>query len=213
MQRAEPPSARSSLQICDLVPAGGCNLVADLTGATVAPDEILRWRSEPAEPTPHHGLGRYPFRFNHPQTGLLLRASALERALPEADKTPHDRTLARLLTGSKGGSVPLVVDLRHILRPPLRIEGSGIETVVDRLGLHPRAMRRRPQRAGTSFGAIKDEIRQDPARDLLRLGGLSSSDISATLDDATLSAVVQAFRRWRGTSPGLWRAAGRVPQA
>jgi AraC-like DNA-binding protein len=39
--------------------------------------------------------------------------------------------------------------------------------------------------------------------DLQGLGGLSISSISATLCYATPSALVQAFRRWEGTSPGV----------
>lgn len=207
------PSAPVSPQIYDLVLAVGCNLVAELTGGAVAPEEILLSHSEPEDPTPYHRLGRCPVRFDQHQTGLLLRASTLDLALPEADKALYDRALSRLLAVPNGGPRPLVAHVRHILRPLLLMGHSGMEMVADRLGLHPRTMRRRLRREGTSFETIKDEVRQAAARDLLRLGGLSISDISGTLDYASPSAFVQAFRRWEATSPALWRKANRLRQA
>lgn len=207
------PAARVSRQIYDLVVTVGCNLIAELTGGAVAPDEILLSRSEPDDPAPYHRLGRCPVRFDQHQTGVLLRASTLDLALPEADRTLHDRALTRLLAAPEGGPLPLVAHVRHILRPLLLMGQAGMDQVAGRLGLHPRTMRRRLLREGTSFEVIKDEVRQAAARDLLRLGDLSISDISATLDYATPSAFVQAFRRWEAKSPGNWRKANRLSQA
>jgi AraC-like DNA-binding protein len=204
------PTARVSPQIYDLVVAVGCNLIAELTGGAVAPDEILLSRCEPEDPVPYHRLGRCPVRFDQHQTGVLLRASTLDLALPEADKALHDRALTRMLAAPEGGPLPLVTLVRHILRPLLLVGHSGMEVVADRVGLHPRTMRRQLRREGTSFETIKAEVRMAAARDLLRLGGLSISDISATLDYATPSAFVNAFRRWEATSPGLWRRANRT---
>jgi AraC-like DNA-binding protein len=83
---------------------------------------------------------------------------------------------------------------------------AGMTEVARQLDLHPRALRRHLQREGTAFETIKDEVRHAAAREFLRLGDLSIADISATLDYASPSAFVHAFRRWSGTSPGRWRA-------
>jgi AraC-like DNA-binding protein len=203
------PTVRVSQQIYDLVIAVGCNLIAELSGGAVCVDEILLSRSEPADPGPYHRLGRCPVRFGQHQTGLLIRASALDFALPEADKALHDRALARLLTYPTGGPLPLAAHVRHLLRPLLLMGHASMDNMADRLQLHPRTLRRRLREEQTSFEAIKDEVRHAAARDLLRLGDLSISDISATLDYATPSAFVQAFRRWQGTSPGRWRTLDR----
>ena len=79
--------------------------------------------------------------------------------------------------------------------------------VAERLGMHPRALRRRLRAEGTTFEAIRDEVRQVAARELLRLGDLGIADIAATLDYSNPSSFVHAFRRWNGTSPGRWRSA------
>jgi AraC-like DNA-binding protein len=77
--------------------------------------------------------------------------------------------------------------------------------------LSPSFFRRRRLRAeGATFEAIRNDVRQVAARELLRLGDLSIADISATLDYSTPSSFVHAFRRWSGMSPGLWRTAGGI---
>jgi AraC-like DNA-binding protein len=206
-------SARVSPQIYDLVLAVGCNLIAELTGGAVTPEEIILSRSAPKDLTPYHRLARCPVRFDQHQTGLLLRAASLDLPLPKADRALHDLALSRLLALTHGGQLPLVARVRHMLRPLLLMGQSGMSNVADRLGLNPRTLRRHLRSEGATFDVIKDEVRHAAAKDLLRLGELSISDIAATLDYATPSAFVHAFRRWQGTTPGLWRAADRLHKA
>ncbi|GGO38509.1 AraC family transcriptional regulator [Gemmobacter aquaticus] len=206
-------SARVSPQIYDLVLAVGSNLVAELTGGAVKPEEIFVTRSAPVDPTPYHRLGRCPVRFGQIQTGLVLRSASLDLPLPEADPILHDLALTRLLEAAEGHPLSLADHVRHMLRPAMLMGRAGMTTVADRLGLHPRTLRRRLRDEGTTFEVIKDDVRKAAAKDLLRLGDLSIADIAATLDYATASAFVNAFRRWLGTTPGLWRAAVRLNEA
>jgi AraC-like DNA-binding protein len=57
----------------------------------------------------------------------------------------------------------------------------------------------------SSFEAIKDEVRHATARELLMLGALDVADIAFTLDYASASSFIHAFRRWSGMSLGQWR--------
>jgi AraC-like DNA-binding protein len=198
-------SAPVTNQIYDLVLAVGCNLIAELTGGQVAPEEIVLSMAVPQDPSRYTRLARCPVRFGQHQTGVLLRASVLDFPLPAADKGRHDLALARLLSVRHGTPPSLSAHVRHLLRPFLLMGHAGMTNVADRLGMHPRAMRRRLRVEGTTFEAIRDEVRQVAAKELLRLGDLSIADISATLDYSTPSSFVHAFRRWTGTSPGLWR--------
>jgi AraC-like DNA-binding protein len=199
-------SAQISSGIYDLVLAVGCTLIAELTGGAEGPEEILVSRAAPADPAPYQRLARCTVRFGQTQTGLLLRASALAYRLPTAQRDLHDQALARLLTDQAGGTLPRSAHVRHLMRPSLLMGTAGMTEVARQLDLHPRALRRQLQREGTAFETIKDEVRHAAARELLRLGDLSIADISATLDYASPSAFVHAFRRWSGTSPGRWRA-------
>ncbi len=73
------------------------------------------------------------------------------------------------------------------------------------LGVHPRTLRRALEREGTSFHEIKQQVRYAVARELLAVAALPAADIGVTLNFATPSAFVHAFRRWSGTTPGMWR--------
>lgn len=204
---------RVSHQIYDMALAVGCNLIAELTRGRVGPEEILVSRAAPDDPAPYQRLGRCPVRFGQNQTGLLLRASSLDDRLPEADSVLHGKALAGLVSALEQSRGETSGHVRHLLRSLLLIGQARMEEVARRLGLHPRAMRRRLQREGTTFEDIKDEVRYAVARELLLLGDLGITDIAVTLDYATASSFVHAFRRWSGMPPGLWRSRASGPTA
>jgi AraC-like DNA-binding protein len=198
-------SVRISPQIYDMVLGVGCNLIAELTQDAVAPEEIFMSRTAPGDPTPYQRLGRCPVRFGQNQTGLLLRASALAFPLPGANADLHDQALGMLLSVMNAAPRDVSGQVRHMLRPLLLMGQQKMDEVARRLGLHPRALRRRLRQEGTTFEAIKDEVRYTTARELLMLGALGVSDVAITLGYASTSSFVHAFRRWSGVSPGLWR--------
>ncbi len=189
----------------DLVCAVGCSIIAELTGGAVGPEEILLSRAAPVDVTPYRRLGRCPVRFGQIQTGLLLHASALAFPLPEADEVRHVRALNGLISRMKWAPHEVSGQVRHLLRPQLLMGRGNMDDVAARLGLHTRVLRRRLQAEGTTFEAIKDEVRFAAARELLKLDTLSIEDIAATLDYGSASSFLHAFRRWSGQAPGKWR--------
>lgn len=198
-------SGRISPHMQDMVLAVGCNLIAELTQGAVSPEEIFLCRPAPKDPGPYQRLARCPVRFNQVQTALLLRAPSLAFPLPEANIDLRDQARARLVSVLESPRGATSGHVRHLLRPLLLIGQGRMEDVAGRLGVHPRAMRRRLQQEGTTFEAIKDEVRYAVARELLMIGALSITDIAVTLDYASASSFVHAFRRWTGAPPGLWR--------
>jgi AraC-like DNA-binding protein len=198
-------SANASPQIYDMVLAVGCTLLKELTQGAVSPAEILLSRTAPGDPAPYQRIGRCPVRFGQAQTGLLLTQSNLAFRLPEADAGLHDKARARLASALEESQREMSGHVRHLLRPLLLVGQGNMVDVAGRLGLHPRTLRRRLREEGSSFEAIKDEVRYAAARELLMLGALDIADIAFTLGYASVSSFVHAFRRWSGMSPGLWR--------
>lgn len=200
------PAHRDSLHIHDLVLTAGCNLVAELTAGAVAPLEIFSCRRAPERMAPYRALGSCPIRFRQNQTCLLLSAASLSFALPEANARLRQEALAELAAARAMAPPGMGQRVRHMLRWLLLVEETAMPDVAARMGLHPRSLRRGLRQEGTSFEAIKDEVRFAVARELLQLGALPMSDIAATLDFASPSSFAHAFHRWSGTSPTRWRA-------
>jgi AraC-like DNA-binding protein len=198
-------AVHASPQIYDMVLAVGCKLLAELTHGAIGPAEILLSRPFPGEPNPYRRLGRCPVRFGQNQTGLLLTQASLAFRLPEADLPRHEQALAALGTVLEESRQNMGGHVRHLLRSHLLMGQGNMENVAMRLGLHPRTLRRRLQKEGTHFEAIKDEVRYGAARELLMLGALGIADIAFTLGYESVSSFVHAFRRWSGMSPGRWR--------
>ena len=198
-------TVHASQQIHDMVLAVGCNLISELTAGAVGPAEVLLSRQAPDDPAAYQRLGRCPVRFGQSQTGLLLTSASLAFPLPQADTSRHDTTRASLVSALEDSRRNMGAHVRHLLRPQLLTGQASMEDVAARLGLHSRTLRRRLRQEGTSFEAIKDEVRHAAARELLMLGALSIADIAFTLDYASVSSFVHAFRRWSGMSPGRWR--------
>jgi AraC-like DNA-binding protein len=83
-----------------------------------------------------------------------------------------------------------------------------IERVARGLGMSRPTLARHLQRIGTSFAAVRDELRRDLAIALLGRG-LRVADVSERLGYSEPSAFQRAFKSWTGTAPGSHVAARR----
>lgn len=199
------PAIHVSPQIHDMVVATGCALISELTHGVVKPEEILSSRDTPRDLTPYRTLARCPVRFGQGQTGLVLATATMELPLPEAERISIHPALAEMAPAMAAARQDTKGLVRHVLRYLLLSGVSGMDEVAARLGIHPRSLRRRLRSQGTTFEAIRDELRFAVARELLELGALNVTDIAMTLDFASLSSFVHAFHRWSGMSPTAWR--------
>ena len=90
---------------------------------------------------------------------------------------------------------------------PILMQGEySLEAVASRLDLHPRTLNRRLLDDGTSFAAIRDEVRFRLAQELLALTDLPIGDVAAALSFSSHGNFVRAFRRWAQATPTEWRA-------
>jgi AraC-like DNA-binding protein len=71
----------------------------------------------------------------------------------------------------------------------------------------PATLRRRLEREGTSYQAVKDRLRSDVAINYLCHSKLSIDEIGARIGFQDASAFHRAFRRWTGVQPGEYRRA------
>jgi AraC-like DNA-binding protein len=82
----------------------------------------------------------------------------------------------------------------------------SMETVASDLNMSVRTLHRGLAAEGTTFRAVDESVRLDRATMLLLTDGGSVDHIARELGYATTPAFVRAFKRWKGTPPGVWRA-------
>jgi AraC-like DNA-binding protein len=73
------------------------------------------------------------------------------------------------------------------------------------MNMTPATLRRRLHEDGTSFQAIKDQLRRDLAISHLSHSKRSTMDIGLELGFSERSAFHRAFKKWTGASPGEFR--------
>lgn len=84
------------------------------------------------------------------------------------------------------------------------------DVLAGELKLSPATVRRRLKNEGQSFLAIRDEIRQAQARDLLGNRQFSVAETAARLGYAEPSAFYRAFVKWSGMTPAAFRQSTRT---
>lgn len=96
--------------------------------------------------------------------------------------------------------------VRLVLRRTLGTSSCDKPNVASLLALHPRTLQRRLAEEGTSFGAIKEEVRKQLALEYLRGTRMTIGQISLMLGYPAQSALTRACRLWFGATPLELRA-------
>lgn len=149
---------------------------------------------------------------------LLLDADQLEMRFAAAllDQ-PVIRTMAdcealptlNFLFGLRSGEDPLEIvrRSRHFMAMALRERRKlpSLEELARHLAVGAMTLRRRLHSAGTSFRAIRDELRHEMAIDMLTNSRLSIEDIAERLDLCDSNALRRACRGWTGMAPTEFR--------
>jgi AraC-like DNA-binding protein len=161
-------------------------------------------RQTPREPRRWAMLGA-KVRFGEAETGFYLSPADLATPLPCADPGARDQALRALLASPALVSEAWTHRTRHGLRGLLLEGRSGMPEVAESLGVGARTLRRALAREGTTFEAVRDAVRLSVAQELLAMSRLPIGDLALTLDFATPSAFIHAFRRWTGATPAAWR--------
>lgn len=73
------------------------------------------------------------------------------------------------------------------------------------MNLSPRTLKRRLQEEGTTYTALLADARGAAAKELLRDPSLPLGEIAVRLGFSDLSTFSQAFKRWYGVAPSIFR--------
>lgn len=89
--------------------------------------------------------------------------------------------------------------------PDMNQTEPSINKVAAHLNMSKQTLYRKLKLEGVFFQKLVESVRFDKARQLLKLSGLSTSEIALQLGFSELSAFSRAFKRWSGMSPKLFR--------
>ncbi|HWA00447.1 MAG TPA: AraC family transcriptional regulator ligand-binding domain-containing protein [Caulobacterales bacterium] len=158
-------------------------------------------------------FGAPAVRFAMPRQGLLVSREALEQPRDRADA--QLRQIAEHFLESTAPVLEQGVSARAraLIDRMMRIGECTQADLARALALHERTLQRRLQGEGTSFEAIKDEVRRDMARELLSQPNVSLSRVAEMLGYAETSALTRSSHRWFGMSPRDMRKALREEAA
>jgi AraC-like DNA-binding protein len=144
-------------------------------------------------------------RFDRPAHRLVFAAKEL--ALPLVTADPVAMQLAREQCERE---LAAVVDegLPGRVRTALVARGDASPSVVEvakALRMSPRTLKRKLAEHGTTFSAIRDDLRRQRALLLLDNRSLSIGEIAAKLGYSELPNFTRAFRKWTGQTPLAYR--------
>jgi len=146
--------------------------------------------------------------FEAPQTRIRFDARVLA-----APVVQDENTLKRFLRSAPQSVFVKYRDedswtarLRRRLRGSIDTGWPTLEETAAELRIPSSTLRRRLEAEGTTYQAIKDQLRRDIAIHHLSEGHMSISDIAARLGFQDASAFYRAFRRWTGSQPGEYRS-------
>lgn len=154
---------------------------------------------------------------------------AFLRGVPQADRLRFDRPNHRLVFPARELDLPLVtadpvamqlareqcerelaalVDagLTSRVRAALHAQGDiGLVELARAMRMSPRTLKRRLADHGTTFSAIRDDVRRQRALLLLDNRALSIGEVAAKLGYSELPNFTRAFRKWTGRTPLAYR--------
>jgi AraC-like DNA-binding protein len=143
--------------------------------------------------------------FDQAHAAVRLDAGALTRPLARRDRVLRELAQNYLDTRFTRADQTFIEKVRWLVRDYLSAGMASHAPIASMLAVHVRTMQRRLDSEGTTFEAIKDEVRRDRFEQLLASNSsLQLSQIAAMLDYANQSALTRSCRRWFGISPSQY---------
>jgi AraC-like DNA-binding protein len=146
-----------------------------------------------------------PVRFEQEHAGLHIARSTLETSLSAVNDILRRIAVDYLSLHFDTPGQALAPRVRQALRRTLGTTQGKKADVAGLLGMHPRTLQRRLDAEGTSFEAIREEVRRETALRYLSETRIPLTQLAGILGLSEQSALARSCRRWFGTSPSRLR--------
>ncbi|MFP2903995.1 AraC family transcriptional regulator [Pyxidicoccus sp. 3LFB2] len=179
------------------------NMGRQLADTPVLPARVLLPHPAPPDTSLHRDFFGEGVCFGSEEAELHFPAGVLDAPLPRGDTTLAsvlDRHVEQLLLQAHAAR-PWSARVSEDVARQLADGTPRLEEVAGRLGVPPRALRRRLEAEGTTFARVVDDLRRGLALELTRNPGVSLGEVAFLLGFSEPSAFHRAFRRWTGRTP------------
>ena len=169
--------------------------------------EVVYYQEETAHRNDASRLFQAPVRQCSEWMGLCFDARWLALPVVQSEESLRGflQTAPANLLVKYRDQASLTERIRRVLRRHLHEELPSLEAVSASLAMTPQTLRRRLQREGQGFQAIKDSLRRDVAVEYLSRPDLTLIEIAEKLGYSEASTFHSAFKGWTGLAPGAYR--------
>jgi len=183
-------------------------LVAWLHGGKLAPRRFDFGFERPPYAADYAEIFPAPMSFGRPRSAVWFDAAAL--AGPVRRDVHALQSFLRATPGNLVGphlaGQSATARVRSLLQRSSP-EWPRLESAAERLHMSVSALQRHLAAEGTSFQALKDQLRRDMAVVRLTTGQAPLADLAAELGFTDSTAFQRAFKAWTGSTPGTYRFA------
>ena len=180
------------------------------TGYDYTPLRVSFCHRQPPDTRPHREFFRCEVEFNAPHNEFVIANDFFAHrpldANPAMSRFFRDHAEKLLQEQTTGDS--LSDQVRREIARQLPSGQPSLASVARRLATSERSLRRHLTAGDTSFSQLLSEVRFERARSLLQSSEASLSEVAYLLGFSNVSAFSRAFKKWCGSAPGEFRAAG-----
>lgn len=142
-----------------------------------------------------------PVHFGKPFNAVFFSSRDFAQPIPNQNPRLYELASTYIDTQFPSTELPFVTRVHALAARLLALGLCTHVEVAARLNLHPRTLQRRLREEGTSFEAIKDDIRRDAAARYLSQSTMPLTRIAALLGYSEPSVLTRSCQRWFASSP------------
>lgn len=142
-----------------------------------------------------------PVQFGKPFNAVFFNSRDLAQPIPNQNPQLYQLASSYIDTQFPSTEMHLVTRVHAIATRLLALGLCTHVEVADRLSMHPRTLQRRLREEGTSFEAIKDDVRRDAAARYLSQPGIPLTRIASLLGYSEPSVLTRSCQRWFSSTP------------
>ncbi len=161
---------------------------------------------------PWSAYARYfeaPVRFGQATNAVFFNSVDFAQPIRESDPRLYEMASAFIDSRYPADQGALAPRIRAMGQDLMSRGGFAGPQVAGMLGMHVRTLQRRLRQEGTSFDALRDQLRRDQAERYLRDTATPLSRVAVLLGYSESAVLTRSCRRWFSCSPRELRARGK----